>query len=124
MSDINNITLIGNLTRDPEQKSTSAPVMLSIASNGYKDEVSYFDLVAWGKLGEICLQYLKKGSKIAINGRAKQERWDSDGQTRSRVVFVINDMQMLGGKQSATPEQAVNNMGTDVTSSFSDEPFK
>ena len=113
MSDINRVTLIGRLTADPLLKYTqggTAIAHLSIANNksytanGEKKEVvSYFDLIAWGKLGEIMAEHCKKGRRIGVEGRLSQSRWDDkDGGKRSKVEIVIDNFQFLDGKASDT----------------------
>jgi single-strand DNA-binding protein len=113
MNDINRVVIIGRLTKEPELKYTqggTAIAHLSIANNkSYtvngekKDLVSYFDLVAWGKLGEIMAEHCKKGRRIGIEGRLSQSRWqDKDGGNRSKVEIVIDNFQFLDGKASDT----------------------
>lgn len=108
-TDINNITIIGRLTRDPDFKQTHGGtffVSFGIAVNkNYtkdgekKEEVSFFDCTAWGKLAEIINEYCKKGKQVAIGGRLKQERWENEGgEKRSKVGIVVEDLQMLGVK--------------------------
>lgn len=108
-NDLNNITIIGRLTRDPELKQTNGGVFyvnFGIAVNkNYtsndekKEEVSFFDCVAWSKLAEIISQYCKKGKQVAISGRLKQDRWENEGgESRSKVGIVVENLQMLGAK--------------------------
>ncbi len=135
-SDINRATIIGRLTRDPELKyiqGGSAVANLSIASNrsyttssGEKrEEVSYFDCVAWGKLGEIIVEYTSKGRRIAIEGRLQQRRWeDQNSNKRSKIEIVVENFQFLdskpGSEQNITndsPAEVVNvNAGESNTS--------
>lgn len=102
---LNSVNIMGNLTRDPEMKYTSsgkAVCNLSIAinrvftSNGEKQtEVSYFDIEVWGQIAENCTKYLSKGSGIIVEGRLKQDRWEKDGKTQSRVRIVANNIHFL-----------------------------
>ena len=105
-SDLNRVILVGRLTRDPELKYTPAgmPVAsFSLANNrSYstggekKEQVSYFDCVAWSKLGEIITEYCKKGKMIAVEGRLQQRRWDDqDGNKKSKVEVVVENFQFL-----------------------------
>ena len=98
---LNSVNIMGNLTRDPELKylpSGKSVCSLSIANNrvytskGEKvTEVSYFDVEVWGPAGENCAKYLSKGSGIIVEGRLKQDRWEKDGKTQSRVrISAIN----------------------------------
>lgn len=105
-SDLNNVMLIGRLTKDPESKylpSGSAVVEFSIANNYYMSsknstEVNYFDVVAFGKMAETVAKYLTKGKQVAISGTLRQDRWqDKDTNTaRSRIRIIMQSMQMLG----------------------------
>ncbi len=106
-NDINVVTLVGRLTRDSELKYTNsgtAVCKFSLAVNRKKrsgdqwtDEVSYFDVVLWGKQGEALQQYLAKGKQIAVSGELRQNRWEQDGQNRSKVEVIANNIQLLGG---------------------------
>lgn len=105
MYDVNNLTIIGRLTRDPESSIVGedrALCKFSIANNPGKDEnaVCYFDVTTWGKVAESCGQYLKKGSQCVIIGRIQQERWkDKETEkTRSKVTITANSVQFIGGK--------------------------
>lgn len=114
MTDINHVVLIGRLTRDAELKYTNtgtAICRLSIAVNRrrkvddqWTDEASFFDIVIWGKTGEAIAQYLVKGKQIAIDGELRQNKWEQDGQTRSKVEVVANNVQLLGGKSGERQE--------------------
>ncbi len=111
-NDINTVVLVGRLTRDAELKYTNAGTAVckfSIAVNRRKrsgeqwtDEVSYFDIVLWGKQGEAIHQYLGKGKQIAVNGELRQNRWEQDGQTRSKVEIIASNVQLLGGSSGGS----------------------
>jgi single-strand DNA-binding protein len=105
---INQVILMGNLTRDPELRTTpsgQSVCSFSIAVNrSWQDQsgqtqeaVDYFDITAWGKLGELVNQYLSKGRKCLIQGRLSQRSWEQDGQKRSKVEVVANDVTFLDG---------------------------
>ncbi|MCA9403775.1 MAG: single-stranded DNA-binding protein [Candidatus Omnitrophica bacterium] len=106
---LNSVNIMGNLTRDPEMRFTSSgrPVCnLSIANNrvfskdGQKtQEVSYFDIEVWGVIAENCAKYLAKGSGIIVEGRLKQDRWDKDGKTQSKVRIVANNVHFMPKRQ-------------------------
>ncbi len=106
-NDINLVTLVGRLTREAELKYTNSGLAVckfSLAVNRRKrsgeqwtDEVSYFDVVLWGKQGEAIQQYLGKGKQIAVSGELRQNRWEQDGQSRSKVEIVASNVQLLGG---------------------------
>jgi single-strand DNA-binding protein len=107
--DINKVMMVGRLVRDSELMYTNSGFALckfSLAVNRRKkqgeqwtDEVSYFDVVIWGKRGESLLSYLTKGSQIAVEGQLKQDRWEQDGVKRSKVTIEASNIQLLGGKQ-------------------------
>ena len=107
MRSINKVILVGNLTRDPELKQTTGgqPITsFGLATNrewvtrdGQKHTSSEFhELVAWGKLAEICSQYLRKSKLIYVEGYLKTRSWDlPDGTKKFRTEVVVNDMIML-----------------------------
>ena len=106
-TDLNLVMLLGRLTRDPELKQTGSGTSycrFSIANNrNYtqggerKEEVSFFNCVAWGKQAEIISRYCRKGKQVAIEGRLKQNSWeDKEGKKNSTVDVVVNQLQMLG----------------------------
>jgi single-strand DNA-binding protein len=104
--DINRVVLIGRLTRDAELKSIASGQSVckfSIAVNRRKksgdqweDEASFFDVVLWGRQGETLHQYLLKGKQVAVDGELRQDRWQQDGQNRSKVEIVAATVQLLG----------------------------
>lgn len=124
MRSINKAILIGNLTRDAELKDTTGgqPIAtFGIATNrawvtrgGEKNNSSEFhEVVAWGKLAEICSQYLKKGKLVYIEGYLKTRSWDTpEGDKKFRTEVVANDMIMLekrsdnGGRGEGAGESA------------------
>jgi single-strand DNA-binding protein len=104
----NRITLVGNLTRDPEIRylsSGSGVTKFALAVNRKTkqgDETMFIDVVAWDKLGEICNTYLKKGMSVLIEGRLSIRNYDDkEGVKRKAVEVVASDMQMLDSKRSA-----------------------
>jgi single-strand DNA-binding protein len=111
MASFNKVILLGNLTRDPELRYTpqgAAVCEFAIALNyvytnkqtGQKvEEVSYIDLVAWGKTGETIAEYMKKGRQIMIEGRLKQDRWEAqDGKKMSKVRVTVESFQFVGSR--------------------------
>jgi single-strand DNA-binding protein len=107
---VNKVILIGNLGSDPEVKRTPSDVPVanfSLATtenwtdrNGERQErTEWHRLVLWRKLAEIAGQYLKKGSKIYVEGKLQTRSWeDQNGQKRYTTEVVVNDMQMLDGR--------------------------
>ena len=110
----NRVILAGNLTRDPETRFTpsgTAVTGFSIAvnrryklNNEVKEEVSFFDIVVFGKMGENCAEYLSKGRPVLVEGRLKQRSWESDGVKRSKIEVVADNVQFLGGSRGASAE--------------------
>jgi single-strand DNA-binding protein len=110
---LNKIMLIGNLGKDPEMSYTpsgSAVTKFSVAVNRRskdrqtgenRDETTWFSIVAWERLAEVCNQYLHKGSKVYLEGRMTSRKYtDKDGVERTVWDVILNDMQMLDPKES------------------------
>ena len=136
--------ITGNLTRDPELRTTpngASVCSFSVAvnrvyrdSNGeQKEDVSFIDCSAWGKLGEMSNQYAKKGSGVLVSGRLDQRSWEdkTSGQKRSRVEIVVEDFNFTGsapagGASSASASSAPSDMPDDIPDEeidLSDVPF-
>lgn len=107
----NQVILMGNLTRDPELRQTpngQSVVSFSLALNrSYKDgsgewqEVTdYVDCVAWAALAERVAQYLSKGRRCMVVGRLQSRSWEQDGQKRSKVEVLANDVTFLDSRGS------------------------
>lgn len=112
-TDLNRVIMIGRMVRDPELKYTqsgTAVARFSIANNrsyvaggDKKENVSFFNCIAWSKLGEVIVEYCKKGKQIAIEGRLQQRSWDDqDGKKRSSVEIVVENFQFIGSKSGAS----------------------
>ena len=132
------VIIVGNITRDPELRSTPSGTQVcgfSVAVNrNYRDSsgeqkenVSFFDCSAWGKSGELIAQYAKKGSGILVSGRLEQRSWeDKEGQKRSRVEIVVEDFNFIGGAAGGDggSKGASSAASTDVVpDDISDEPI-
>ena len=115
----NKVVLMGNLTRDPETRTTpngQSVTSFSLAvnrtwrnANGENQEsVSYIDCVAWGKPGEIIAQYVSKGRPLLVSGRLDQRSWDDkeSGQKRSKVEVVVEDFNFIGGQSGDGGERS------------------
>lgn len=106
MRDINVVVLIGNLTRDAElkyAKNGTAIVYFSIAvtrtrkqNDEWVDEPNFFDIDYFGKGAESISKYLLKGRMVGVEGELRQDRWEQDGQARSKVSIVANNVKLLG----------------------------
>ncbi len=125
---INQVILMGRLTRDPEQRTTTTGkniVSFSIAVDraGQDDQADFFNVTAWEKLGDLVMQYLSKGRRVLVQGRLRQDSWDDkeSGQKRSRVEVTATDVTFLdgpSGEGQSAPAPRSNNSSTpsnDVT---------
>ena len=129
--------ITGNLTRDPELRSTTngaSVCSFSVAVNRVyrdtsgeqKEDVSFIDCSAWGKLGEMISQYAKKGTGVLVSGRLSQRSWeDKDGNKRSRVEIVAEDFNFTGnrgdgGNSSAAPAPAASSQEVDLPDDIPD----
>lgn len=120
---LNKVMIIGNLGRDPEMRYTSSgrPVTsFSVATNRVsvtpegerRQFTEWFNVVAWGNLAETCNQYLRKGSRVYIEGRLQTRSWeDAEGQRRYRTELVARDLIMLDARR---PEEEEVEEGIDV----------
>lgn len=147
----NQVTLMGNLTRDPELRQTpngqnvcSFSLALNRSYKGadgnWQEATDYIDIVAWGPLGERVAQYLSKGRPALVSGRLQSRSWEQEGQKRSKVEVVAQDVTFLGGgpggdgggnrsgdefDQSSQPAKASNTKKKDdvVIEDIGDEPI-
>lgn len=101
---INQVILMGRLTRDPEQRSTStgktiASFSIAVDRGGQEDAADFFNVTAWEKLGELVMQYLAKGRRVLVQGRLRQDTWDDKetGKKQSRIEVVATDVTFLDG---------------------------
>ncbi|OCS09367.1 hypothetical protein CFTD6783_08345 [Campylobacter fetus subsp. testudinum] len=118
----NKVILLGNLTRDIELKNAGG-LMIGAAGiaatrkykNGSGESVEdtlFIDVTFFGKLSEIANQYLKKGSKLLVEGRLKLDVWqDQQGNTRSKHSVIVENMEMLDNKNVTTNNNIINNSG-------------
>ena len=107
---LNQVFLMGNLTRDPELRQTpngQNVCSFSLALNrSYKDNSSgewkeatdYVDIVAWGPLGERVAQYLSKGRRCLVQGRLQSRSWEQDGQKRNKLEVIASDVTFLDSR--------------------------
>ncbi len=112
---LNQVTLMGNLTRDPELRETpsgQSVTSFSLALNrSYKDSsgewqeaTDYVDIVAWGPLAERVSQYLSKGRRCLVQGRLQSRNWEQDGQKRSKVEVLASDVTFLDSRNNDSSE--------------------
>jgi single-strand DNA-binding protein len=139
----NKVILMGNLTRDPEVRTT--PNGQSVASFGLAinrtwrgadgeqhESVSYIDCVAWGKTGEIIAQYVQKGRPLLVSGRLEQRSWEKDGQKHSKVEVTVEDFNFVGGgsgdrgsapTSGGSPSSSSAKKQDEVAEDIGDEPI-
>ena len=129
----NKVILMGNLTRDVEVRTTAsgqsvANFSLAVSRSWrgqdgqQQDQTSFINCVAWGKVGDIIAQYVRKGSPLLVSGRLDQRSYqDKDGNKRSAVEVVVEDFNFVGGGRSDDPSlsapsnnQSTNNKSQDV----------
>ena len=107
MNDLNTVILIGNIVEKPQCKysqSNMAIANLRIANNVYSKteqdnkKTNFFTITVFGKLAENCEKWLDKGSKIAVSGKLDYSSWEKDGQKKSMVKIVADNVQFLNNK--------------------------
>jgi single-strand DNA-binding protein len=110
---VNVVVITGNLTRDPELRSTpggTSVCKLRVAVNSRRkdgqtgewvDKPNYFDVTVWGAQGENCANYLSKGRPVAIEGRLDWREWEKDGVKRQTVEIIANSVQFLGSRDGS-----------------------
>lgn len=144
----NQVILMGNLTRDPELRQTpngQSVCSFSLALNrsykgadgNWQEATDFIDVVAWGPLGERVSQYLTKGRPCLVNGRLQSRSWEQEGQKRSKVEVVAQDVTFLGGQSGegggnrgggeydqSTPAATANKKKDDIViEDIGDEPI-
>lgn len=136
---INQVILMGRLTRDPEMRTTTsgksiASFSIAVDRGGQDDQADFFDVTAWEKLGELVNQYLSKGRRCLVQGRLRQDSWDDKetGKKRTRIEVVATDVTFLDGpsgdssstggyqSQSNSPSQKNNDV---APSDIDDKPI-
>jgi single-strand DNA-binding protein len=133
MADVNHVIIIGRLTRDAELKYTNGGFAISNFSiavnrrrkNGdqWVEEASFFEINLYGKAAESLKPYLTKGKQVAIDGELRQDRWEQDGQTRSKVVIAASNVQLLGGNTGGSGSPSSNFAAGGNTGGYSQNGF-
>src|ERR1700722_13486933 len=114
MASFNRVLLLGNLTRDPQMKYLPSQMAVTefglacnrkfkTASGEEREEVTFVDCTAFGRIGDIINQYCTKGRPLFIEGRLKLDQWEdkNGGGKRSKLSVVVENMQLLGGRDGA-----------------------
>ena len=128
---INQVILLGRLTRDPEQRTTPSGrtvVSFSIAVDraGQDDQADFFDVTAWEKLGELVMQYLSKGRRVLVQGRLRQDSWDDKetGKRRSRIEVTATDVTFLDAPSGdTTAPRNTNTKQAETVADIDDKPI-
>ena len=134
---INQVILMGRLTRDPETRTTTSgksvtSFSLAVDRQGSDDQADFFDVTAWEKTGELVAQYLSKGRRCLVQGRLRQDSWDDKetGKKRSRVEVVAFDVTFLDGPSGDSQgggaprtSQSSNNSKDVVIEDIDDKPI-
>ncbi|MGB2787286.1 MAG: single-stranded DNA-binding protein [Candidatus Saccharimonadaceae bacterium] len=134
---INQVILMGRLTRDPETRTTTTgktivSFSLAVDRGGQDDQADFFDVTAWEKLGELVAQYLSKGRRCLVQGRLRQDSWDDkeSGKKRSKVEVVATDVTFLDGPSgdsqgstSAAPRPSAKKSEEVVIQDIDDKPI-
>jgi single-strand DNA-binding protein len=121
-NDLNVVAVTGRLTRDSELRYSNGGMAIAkfcIAVNRrakgadgqWADEASFFDCSMFGKAAEGVNQYLNKGTHVAINGELRQNRWEQEGQTRSKVELIVNSLTLLGSSQDGQNQRQATSRG-------------
>ena len=113
-NDLNVVALSGRLTRESELRYTNGGMAIcrfSLAVNrrtkkgdNWEDEASFFDCSMFGKSAEGVNQFLEKGKQVNVVGELRQNRWEQDGESRSRVEVIVNNLQLIGGSSQGREE--------------------
>jgi len=109
MASFNRVVLVGNITRDPEIRSLPSGAMVADiglavndrrkdSSGNWIDEANFFDVSVWNRSAEIIRDYTHKGSPILVEGRLKQDKWEQDGQKRSKVKIFAERIVLLSSR--------------------------
>lgn len=118
MASFNKVILLGNLTRDPDVRTTGSGTSvgdMSLAINDRRkgkdgqwvEETTFVEVTIWGRTAEVAGEYLKKGSPVLVEGKLKLDTWQTnDGQKRSKLMVVCERLQMLGGKSGGNERRS------------------
>lgn len=135
MQNINSITVLGNLTREPELRMAGSTPLLagSIAVNhaakknsegAWESETSFFNFVVLGNYAEALARYLQKGMKVAVFGYLKQRRWkDKEGSSRSTVEIVANNVEVMVMEKSSSKQPTKAELTQKAEALTDDIPF-
>ena len=113
---VNKVFLLGNVGKEPEIRNTTNGSMIANlslcttdrqkdAQGNWQDRPEWHNLVAFGKLAEIVRDYVRKGSKLFVEGKIQQQTWEKDGVKHYKTVILVNELTLLDGKQESNDRQ-------------------
>lgn len=136
MTDLNSVFITGNMVHDIGEKdivkvgeTTKLTITIannkSVKTNGeWKNKASFYDVILWGKLAGNLKPYLVKGKGLAIVGTLDQDRWEKDGQAKSKIYITADSIKLLGGKaDSENHAQGNNDLGFKEDIPYSEPEF-
>jgi single-strand DNA-binding protein len=133
MGNLNQVHLIGRLTKEPETKSTKSGTSIcsmslainekyTTSSGEKKEKATFIDVESWASLADLCAKYLTKGSSMYVGGRLELDQWETpEGQKRQRLKVVASNVQFLDGVKSADGQRATRH--TESNNGSDDVPF-
>ncbi len=117
----NKVIMLGNLTKDPELRFTpqgTAVANMRIAVNSrvkandeFRDETLFIDVVVFGRQAETAAQYLNKGSGVLVEGRLRERRWEYEGQQRSKMEIIANNIRFLPKRAETQDTGGIEDLG-------------
>lgn len=133
---INKVLITGNLTRDPELKSTAGGMSIlnfgvavnerakNQQSGEYEDRPNFIDCTMFGKRAESVSKYISKGSKVAIEGKLRWNQWEKDGQKHSKLSVIVDEIEFMSRKSGDPVEQTFGVQMQEVTDVYAEDiPF-
>jgi len=120
---MNKVVVSGNLTRDPELRAVGSTSILEIGlavnerikeNNEWVDRPNFFNVTVWGNRADALSKMLSKGSKVLISGRLRWSQWETDGQKRSKVEIVADDVELCGQRNQIESHVPVEVIGVDI----------
>lgn len=134
MAGVNEVRIIGNVTRDLElrhvgQKNTAVTeVGVAITervkkADGWADETNFVDVTVWGRLAEVAVEYLSKGSPVYFAGKLKLESWEHNGKQFSKLKVVAETMQMLGQRPQGESQERPTRRNEHSQQQEQEDPF-
>ena len=108
---MNQVQLIGRLTRDPELRSTKsgkpvASMRLAVSRRDREADPVYVDVVAYDALAKVCAEHLEKGRQVAVSGRLDYQQWEHEGQKRSKHEVIAAEVDFLARPQQDAPDES------------------